>query len=137
MIAPVQISCRADSLVIGSRLDSDIHSATCRLAFSGKVQLHTNTSDYKTVFLPQIKIHKPKVRTGVADMMHDEYVPRAFGPGRVDLRFVNEPLGNRSDAAQTASQVYCHWTDTVQQGDGLGQVSEPEGAVVNWGGGCD
>jgi len=58
--------------VIGSRLDSDIHQATCRLAFAGKMQMHSNDAKYKDELLPKFKVFKMKVRTGVADMMHDE-----------------------------------------------------------------
>ena len=59
-------------MVIGSRLDSDIHQATCRLAFAGKMQMHSNDAKYKDELLPKFKVFKMKVRTGVADMMHDE-----------------------------------------------------------------
>lgn len=66
------VTCRADSLVIGSRLDADIHLNSCRLAFHGRLCAVTGDADYKQNFLPNLKIFKIKTRTGVVDRLHTE-----------------------------------------------------------------
>lgn len=66
-----QVNCRADSLIIGSRLDTDVHLPTCRLAFSGQIVHHTVDVAYKTSLLPDIKIYKTKTKEGVVDTMTD------------------------------------------------------------------
>eukprot|EP00041_Stephanoeca_diplocostata_P013765 m.243693 g.243693 ORF g.243693 m.243693 type:complete len:563 (-) comp19460_c0_seq1:2534-4222(-) len=68
-----KVNCSTDSLIIGSKLDTDIHTSHCRLAFSGRLVYHTTDASFRTSVLPQIKIFKPKVRTGVVDRLHDEY----------------------------------------------------------------
>jgi selenocysteine-specific elongation factor len=68
--APV-VGC-PDSLVIGSRLDADIHLNTCRLAFQGHVLAHSVAEDYQTSFLPSLKIFKIKERRGAVDRLHNE-----------------------------------------------------------------
>ena len=65
------INCRADSLIIGSRFDTDVHLSTCRLAFSGQIVHHTMDAAYKTSLLPNIKIYKTKTKEGVVDTMSD------------------------------------------------------------------
>lgn len=89
------INCSPDALVIGSRLDADVHTPHCRLAFSGRLLMHSTESD-TTLFAQQLKVYKPKVcssdenyqilssclpsyilwwqvRTGAVDRMMDEY----------------------------------------------------------------
>lgn len=68
-----KVNCSTDSLIIGSKLDTDVHTSHCRLAFSGRLVFHTTDASFRTSVLPQIKIFKPKVRTGVVDRLHDEY----------------------------------------------------------------
>mmetsp|Transcript_19889 Transcript_19889/g.59445 ORF Transcript_19889/g.59445 Transcript_19889/m.59445 type:complete len:323 (+) Transcript_19889:26-994(+) len=66
------VNCSPNALVIGSRLDADVHTPHCRLAFSGTLQLHTTEAAYKP-FLQQFKVYKPKVRTGTVDRMMDDH----------------------------------------------------------------
>eukprot|EP00038_Savillea_parva_P011529 m.198162 g.198162 ORF g.198162 m.198162 type:complete len:575 (+) comp20371_c0_seq1:135-1859(+) len=66
------VNCSPDALVIGSRLDADVHTPHCRLAFSGTLQMHTTEAD-TTAFRQQLRVYKPKVRTGAVDRMMDDY----------------------------------------------------------------
>lgn len=61
------------SLVIGSRLDTDINLNTCRLAFFGNVVLPFLTKDYSTSILPTLKIFKCKYKEGSIERMADDY----------------------------------------------------------------
>ncbi|XP_038054019.1 selenocysteine-specific elongation factor-like [Patiria miniata] len=67
------VTCPARCLVIGSKLDTDIHSNTCRLAFHGQLCHHITDKNYAETVLPQLKIYKNKSREGVVDRMTDEY----------------------------------------------------------------
>eukprot|EP00040_Diaphanoeca_grandis_P000625 m.16042 g.16042 ORF g.16042 m.16042 type:complete len:559 (-) comp10843_c0_seq1:245-1921(-) len=67
-----KIGSTPDSLVIGSRLDKDINSASCRLAFSGKMLAHTTDENFKTTFLPTLRVFKPKIKSGTIDTLSDE-----------------------------------------------------------------
>lgn len=53
-----------DSLLIASKLDLDIHSNCCRLAFWGNIEWYTNSTDYLKVQLPSWKIYKSKEKRG-------------------------------------------------------------------------
>ena len=67
------VLCVEDSMVIISRLDMDINTPACRLAFYGKLQ-HTYTSpDYSSQELSDLKIFKYKEREGQAERMNDDY----------------------------------------------------------------
>ncbi|XP_071817093.1 selenocysteine-specific elongation factor-like [Apostichopus japonicus] len=67
------ITCPVNCLVIGSKLDTDIHSNTCRLAFHGYLLDSTTDKEYVASYLPSLKIYKTKTREGVVDRMTDEY----------------------------------------------------------------
>jgi selenocysteine-specific elongation factor len=83
------VLCVMDSLLIGSRLDTDIHLNTCRIAFYGHV-LHMFTSkDYKEPItlskstigtasqmnshLTALKVYKNKHKEGLVERRHDEF----------------------------------------------------------------
>ena len=76
------VLCTPNSLLIGSKLDTDIHLNTCRIAFYGHV-LHSFTNkDFKesntnptTIGhrLNELKIYKEKSKEGVVERKHDEY----------------------------------------------------------------
>ena len=61
------ITCHAQSVVIGSRLDSDAFANTCRIAFHGKLVHSITEKDFETTVLPNIKIFKRKSREGTVD----------------------------------------------------------------------
>ncbi len=67
------VTCHESSLVIGSRLDSDIHLNTCRLAFHGKILEITTDKDYPKSFLPKLKIFKMKSKEGLVERIMDDY----------------------------------------------------------------
>ena len=50
------VTCAKHSLMIGSRLDTDIHSNTCRLAFHGRIVMLLSDVNYKETILPQLKV---------------------------------------------------------------------------------
>ena len=58
------ITCTRDSLVIGSRLDTDINLKTCRLAFHGRIQVPFLTREYRDAHLAPLKIFKSKTKEG-------------------------------------------------------------------------
>ncbi|GJQ79541.1 hypothetical protein Trydic_g16388 [Trypoxylus dichotomus] len=53
-----------NALVIGSKLDIDISVNTCRIAFWGNLLHYCKDKDYKTSFLPKLKIFKMKTKVG-------------------------------------------------------------------------
>lgn len=53
-----------NALIIGSKLDMDINSKACRLAFWGNILQSFPQKDYKSMILPQLKIFKIKERIG-------------------------------------------------------------------------
>jgi selenocysteine-specific elongation factor len=77
------VLCSPKSLLIGSKLDTDIHLNTCRIAFHGHV-LHSFTNkDFKETTtsngagdghrLSDLKIYKEKSKEGIVERKHDEY----------------------------------------------------------------
>ena len=60
-------------IVIGSKLDTDINSNLCRLAFHGAVQWATTDRDYLKTELQALKVYKDKCKEGVAERASNEY----------------------------------------------------------------
>ncbi|XP_028415189.1 selenocysteine-specific elongation factor-like [Dendronephthya gigantea] len=67
------VTCPNSSLVIGSRLDADIHLNTCRLAFHGKFLEMFTDKNYTETMLPRLQIFKTKSRVGEVERVVDEY----------------------------------------------------------------
>jgi selenocysteine-specific elongation factor len=67
------VTCPNSSLVIGSRLDTDIHLNTCRLAFHGKFLTTFTDKNYTETSLPELRIFKTKSRVGEVERAVDEY----------------------------------------------------------------
>ncbi|ESO86354.1 hypothetical protein LOTGIDRAFT_220667 [Lottia gigantea] len=67
------VTCATLSLVIGSKLDTDIHSKNCRLAFHGRLLEIFTKPSYVQESLPKLKIFKIKKREGGIDRVVDEY----------------------------------------------------------------
>jgi len=59
-------------LVIGSKLDTDIQTSSCRLAFWGHLLESIEDKNYSTV-LPRLKIYKEKCKRGVIDRASNQY----------------------------------------------------------------
>ena len=67
------VTCPENALVIGSRLDTDIHLNVCRIAFHGRLLVPVTDKNFGETFLPQLKIYKTKTREGVVERMADDY----------------------------------------------------------------
>ncbi|XP_072044479.1 selenocysteine-specific elongation factor-like [Amphiura filiformis] len=65
------VTCQRNCLVIGSKLDTDIHSNTCRLAFHGELLYAVTDKTYNETLLPNLKIFKTKSREGVVERATD------------------------------------------------------------------
>ncbi|KAH8301507.1 hypothetical protein KR059_005162 [Drosophila kikkawai] len=53
-----------NSTLIASKLDMDVHSSSCRLAFWGRMAWQTQSVNYAHEVLPQLKIFKRKQKVG-------------------------------------------------------------------------
>lgn len=51
-------------ILIGSKLDMDIHTSMCRLAFHGRMDFMTDDKNYTETILPNLKVFKEKVKEG-------------------------------------------------------------------------
>lgn len=58
------VTCPKLCLVIGSKLDTDIHANTCRLAFHGVLLEGMEDKNYTEVCLPKLKVYKLKQKEG-------------------------------------------------------------------------
>ncbi|XP_062504162.1 selenocysteine-specific elongation factor-like isoform X2 [Corticium candelabrum] len=67
------VTCPSNSLIIGSRLDTDIHSNMCRIAFHGHIIEGLTDKFYPETVLPKLKVFKVKKREGVVERLQDEY----------------------------------------------------------------
>lgn len=79
------VICPADSVIIASRLDTDVHSTDCRIAFFGRV-VH-NFEGGPTQARATLKIYKNKGREGVVDRVVDdrEVIGRGLFKKETDL----------------------------------------------------
>uniref|UniRef100_A0ABI7X2D2 Eukaryotic elongation factor, selenocysteine-tRNA specific n=1 Tax=Felis catus TaxID=9685 RepID=A0ABI7X2D2_FELCA len=67
------VTCPRLCLVIGSRLDADIHANTCRLAFHGILLHGLEDKDYAESFLPRLKVYKLKHKHGLVERVIDDH----------------------------------------------------------------
>ncbi|KPP60531.1 hypothetical protein Z043_121464, partial [Scleropages formosus] len=66
------VTCPPLCLVIGSKLDTDIHSNTCRLAFQGRLLEGFEDKGYAESALPRLKLYKSKQREGQVERVADD-----------------------------------------------------------------
>lgn len=59
-----QVTCPSLCLVIGSKLDTDIHANACRLAFQGRLLQGFEDKGYAETALPHLRIYKTKHKEG-------------------------------------------------------------------------
>lgn len=52
------VICPPHSIIIGSRLDADVHTSSCRIAFHGNVLHAIDDTKFKETVLPSIRIFK-------------------------------------------------------------------------------
>lgn len=62
-----------NSLLIGSKLDTDIHANVCRLAFYGRVLELYNSIQHLEAALPSLKVYKVKTKEGIIERMANKY----------------------------------------------------------------
>ncbi|KAM9098806.1 selenocysteine-specific elongation factor isoform X1 [Sarcophilus harrisii] len=67
------VTCPKLCLVIGSKLDTDIHANTCRLAFHGMMLQGLEDRNYTETFLPKLKVYKLKHKEGYVERVIDDY----------------------------------------------------------------
>uniref|UniRef100_A0A3P9P8A2 Selenocysteine-specific elongation factor n=1 Tax=Poecilia reticulata TaxID=8081 RepID=A0A3P9P8A2_POERE len=67
------VTCPALCLVIGSKLDTDIHANACRLAFQGRLLHRFEDKSYAETSLPQLRIFKTKHKEGQVERVTDDY----------------------------------------------------------------
>lgn len=67
------VTCPSLCLVIGSKLDTDIHANTCRLAFQGRLLQGFEEKNYSESGLPRLRIYKSKQKEGQVERVTDDY----------------------------------------------------------------
>ncbi|XP_045931454.1 selenocysteine-specific elongation factor isoform X1 [Micropterus dolomieu] len=67
------VTCPLLCLVIGSKLDTDIHANACRLAFQGCLLQGFEGKDYAETDLPRLCIYKTKQKEGQVERVTDDY----------------------------------------------------------------
>ncbi|XP_073325121.1 selenocysteine-specific elongation factor [Pagrus major] len=67
------VTCPSLCLVIGSKLDTDIHANACRLAFQGRLLQGFEDKGYAETSLPRLRIYKTKHKEGQVERVTDDY----------------------------------------------------------------
>ncbi|KAI9522946.1 hypothetical protein NQZ68_032509 [Dissostichus eleginoides] len=67
------VTCPLLCLVIGSKLDTDIHANACRLAFQGRLLQGFEDKGYAESALPRLRIYKTKHKEGQVERVTDDY----------------------------------------------------------------
>lgn len=67
------VTCPSLCLVIGSKLDTDIHANACRLAFQGRLLQGFEEKNYQESGLPRLRIYKTKQKEGQVERVTDDY----------------------------------------------------------------
>nr|XP_046239835.1 selenocysteine-specific elongation factor [Scatophagus argus] len=67
------VTCPSLCLVIGSKLDTDIHANACRLAFNGYLLQGFEDKGYVETALPRLRICKTKHKEGQVERATDDY----------------------------------------------------------------
>ena len=61
-----------NSRVLGSRLDTDVHTTSCRLAFEGHILTLMSSESYKQEELQKLKVFKLKEKCGVIERANSD-----------------------------------------------------------------
>ncbi|XP_022600526.1 selenocysteine-specific elongation factor [Seriola dumerili] len=67
------VTCPSLCLVIGSKLDTDIHANACRLAFQGRLLQGFEDKSFAETALPRLRIYKTKHKEGQVERVSDDY----------------------------------------------------------------
>uniref|UniRef100_A0A1B6KGY1 Selenocysteine-specific elongation factor n=2 Tax=Graphocephala atropunctata TaxID=36148 RepID=A0A1B6KGY1_9HEMI len=62
-----------ESMFISSKLDMDIHTNNCRIAFYGSIIEAFSNKNYNQSVLPKLKIYKNKSKSGIVDRIVNEH----------------------------------------------------------------
>lgn len=95
------VTCPRLCLVIGSRLDADIHANTCRLAFHGVLLHGLEDKNYAESALPGLRVYKLKHKHGVVERVRAFRLPPAHCLARSDSQ---EGLGDLAPAPVVSRQ---------------------------------
>lgn len=60
------------SKILGSKLDTDVHTTSCRLAFEGHLEIALTSEKYKTEDLNNLKVFKIKEKVGLIERANNE-----------------------------------------------------------------
>ena len=89
------VTCPSLCLVIGSKLDTDIHANACRLAFQGRLLEGFEEKGYAETTLPRLRIYKTKQKEGQVE--------------RVSLRNTQTSTSNTSEF-NYCSRITLYWS---------------------------
>jgi len=67
------VTCCRNSIVIGSKLDTDIHANTCRLAFHGYLLEPLSDQNYCDTVLPRLRVIKERLKEGIVERQADQF----------------------------------------------------------------
>ncbi|KAH3795546.1 hypothetical protein DPMN_149100 [Dreissena polymorpha] len=67
------VTCQQHALIIGSKLDTDIHANVCRIAFHGRILLGISDPQSVASQLSKVKVYKTKVKEGLVERVMDTY----------------------------------------------------------------
>ena len=67
------VTCGRNFIVIGSKLDTDIHANTCRLAFHGYLVEQLTDQNYVDTVLPRLRVIKERLKEGVVERQVDQF----------------------------------------------------------------
>lgn len=85
------VTCPSLCLVIGSKLDTDIHANACRLAFQGRLLHGFEDKGYTETALPRLRIYKTKHKEGQVERVRLK-VPHLFLTPHLSLFSITENL---------------------------------------------
>lgn len=118
-----------NSLIIASKLDIDIHSRECRIAFHGKLLDASPDKEYKATYLPKLRVYKNKTKSGtvlriadantviVKDLFKKETCMEDFLG--LDVRLSSGQIGKIESSFGQTGKV------KVSFKDGLGELPRP------------
>ena len=67
------VTCGRNFIVIGSKLDTDIHTNTCRLAFHGYLLEPLSDQNYASTVLPRLQVIKQRLKEAVVERQSDQF----------------------------------------------------------------
>uniref|UniRef100_A0A8D0FYX4 Eukaryotic elongation factor, selenocysteine-tRNA specific n=1 Tax=Strix occidentalis caurina TaxID=311401 RepID=A0A8D0FYX4_STROC len=100
------VTCPKLCLVIGSKLDTDIHANTCRLAFHGVLLQGMEDKNYMETFLPKLKVYKLKHKEGQVERVSCLF-KAIRGKGKY-LFCVSTDIGGLQNFSLLCSRVFIH-----------------------------